>query len=153
MSRVIIRPAEERDIDAIIALFADDSLGGHGDTVDPAARPAYRAAFEKISQSPTDMLYVAELDGQVAGTFQTTLITTMSGRGGCSLTISAVQTRADLRGRGIGSAMMRFAVARAREAGADKAQLVSSKRRVDAHRFYERAGFVSSHVGFQMKLE
>ena len=150
---VLVRPAERRDIAAIAALFADDALGGHGDTTDESARPYYEAAFGRIAASPNDTLYVAEWKGQVAGTFQTTLITTMSGRGASSLTVSAVQTRADLRGRRIGEQMMRFAIEEARARGARLVQLMSNGKRVDAHRFYERLGFARSHAGFKMKLE
>jgi hypothetical protein len=32
-------------------------------------------------------------------------------------------------------------------------QLTSNNARSDAHRFYERLGFVPSHVGFKMLLE
>lgn len=148
-----IREARLADMPAIAALFAADELGGHGDTTDPAALPLYRAAFERIATSHSDRLYVAELDSEVVGTFQTTLITTMTGRGSSSLTIEAVQTRADMRGRGIGDAMIRFAIDRAREAGARVVQLSSNAARLDAHRFYRRLGFVQSHVAFKMDLD
>jgi GNAT superfamily N-acetyltransferase len=150
--QVLIRPAERHDIGAIVALFADDAVGGHGDTTDESARPRYEAAFERIAASPNDMLYVAEWKGEVVGTFQTTLLTTMSGQGSSSLTVSAVQTRADLRGHGIGEQMMRFAIEEAQAKGARLVQLMSSGKRLDAHRFYERLGFVRSHAGFKMKL-
>lgn len=149
---LVIRPAELRDVPALAALFADDGVGGHGDTTDPAALPDYEAAFRQIAHSLNDTLYVAELDGAVAGTFQTTLITSMTGRGATNLTIEAVQTRADLRGHGIGAAMIEFAVARAREAGARLVQLSSNNKREAAHRFYRRLGFEQSHAGFKMKL-
>jgi GNAT superfamily N-acetyltransferase len=149
---VLVRPAERKDIRAIVALFADDRLGGHGDTTDESARPRYEAAFERIAASPNDMLYVAEWKGEVVGTFQTTLLTTMSGQGSSRLNISAVQTRADLRGRGIGAQMIRFAVAEAQAKGARQVQLMSDARRTDAHHFYERLGFARSHAGFKMKL-
>lgn len=149
---VLVRPAERKDIGAIAALFADDAVGGHGDTADESARPRYEAAFGRIAASPNDMLYVAELKGEVVGTFQTTLVTTMSGQGSSSLTIAAVQTRADLRGRRIGEQMMRFAIEEARAKGARLVQLMSNGKRTDAHRFYERLGFARSHVGFKMKL-
>jgi GNAT superfamily N-acetyltransferase len=152
LSKLAIRPAERRDIAAIVALFAADALGGHGDTTDEGARASYVAAFERIAASPSDTLYVAELEGAVVGTFQTTWITTMSGRGAANLTVEAVQTRADLRGQGIGEKMMRFAIGEARRGGARLVQLSSNNARTDAHRFYERLGFSRSHAGFKMKL-
>jgi GNAT superfamily N-acetyltransferase len=149
---VLVRPAERSDIAAIVALFADDAVGGHGDTTEESARPRYEAAFGRIAASPNDMLYVAEWKGEVAGTFQTTLVTTMSGQGSSSVTVSAVQTRADLRGHRIGEQMMHFAIEEARAKGARLVQLMSNGKRIDAHRFYERLGFVKSHAGFKMKL-
>jgi predicted N-acetyltransferase YhbS len=149
---VLVRPAERRDIAAIVALFADDAVGGHGDTTDESTRPRYEAAFGRIAASPNEMLYVADWKGEVVGTFQTTLMTTMSGQGTSSLTVSAVQTRADLRGHRIGEQMMRFAIEEARAKGARLVQLMSNGKRIDAHRFYERLGFVKSHAGFKMKL-
>ena len=56
-------------------------VGGHGDTTD-ARRIAglCRGAFRRDRQaSPNDTLYVAELDGEVVGTFQTTMITSHAG--------------------------------------------------------------------------
>ncbi|MGO1257775.1 MAG: GNAT family N-acetyltransferase [Brachybacterium sp.] len=39
-----------------------------------------------------------------------------------------------------------------REQGATLAQLTTDVARVDAHRFYERLGYVQSHVGFKRPL-
>ncbi|MFN3718999.1 MAG: GNAT family N-acetyltransferase [Rhizobium rhizophilum] len=150
---VTIREATENDLEAIIALFADDPLGGHGDTNDPQALPDYRAAFRKIATSPNETLFVAERDGEVVGTFQTMVTTTLTARGASALIIEAVQTRADMRGRGIGAAMIGFAVEKARESGMRLVQLTSNAVRTDAHRFYERLGFSPSHIGFKMKLK
>jgi GNAT superfamily N-acetyltransferase len=151
-SGIAIRPAKLSDLDALVALFADDSLGGHGDTTDPAALAQYRAAFERIVASPNDDLYVAETSTAVIGTIQTTLITSLTARGASNLLIEAVQVRADMRGRGVGAQMIRFAVQKGREAGARLIQLTSNAARTDAHRFYERLGFDRSHVGFKKKL-
>lgn len=149
---VEIRAAERADVAAIAAMFAADQLGGHGDSADPADLPAYLAAFDQISTSPNDQLYVAVLNGEVVGTFQTTLITSLTGRGSSSLTIEAVHTRGDMRGHGIGQAMINHAIEQAREAGARLVQLMSNASRTDAHRFYARLGFTQSHLGFKMKL-
>lgn len=151
-AKLVIRPARRDDVAALVALFAADSLGGHGDSTDPAAFPDYFAAFDRISASANDRLYVAELGGAVVGTFQTTLITSMSARGSTNMNVEAVQTRGDVRGKGIGEAMMRFAIERAKEGGARQVQLMSNNSRVAAHRFYERLGFARSHAGFKLKL-
>ncbi|WP_292895840.1 GNAT family N-acetyltransferase [Nitratireductor sp.] len=150
---LLIRIAEKRDVAAIVALFAADAVGGHGDTTEAEAAGAYLAAFERISCSPNDTLYVAELHGSVVGTFQTTLIPGMPGRGRTSFQIEAVQTRQDLRGRGIGASMIRHAVEKARACDARLVQLMSNETRKRAHGFYERLGFAKSHVGFKMKLK
>lgn len=150
---VQIREATENDLAAIVALFADDPLGGHGDTTDPAALPDYRAAFVRIAASRNETLYVAIRNDEVIGTFQTMVTTTLTARGSSNLIIEAVQTRADMRGRGIGAAMIGFAIDKAREDGMRLVQLTSNAQRKDAHRFYERLGFVPSHLGFKMKLK
>ncbi|HEV7320261.1 MAG TPA: GNAT family N-acetyltransferase [Ensifer sp.] len=152
-TELLIRKAERKDLAAIVALFAGDQLGGHGDTIDPAAFGDYVAAFEKIAASTLQTLYVAVLGDEVVGTFQTALHTTLSGRGSSSLIIEAVQTRADMRGRRIGERMMRHAIAEAKDRGAAKVRLTSNALRSDAHRFYERLGFVRSHFGFLMPLK
>ncbi|MBC7281532.1 GNAT family N-acetyltransferase [Hoeflea sp.] len=148
-----IRAARRDDVAAIAALFAQDTLGGHGDSADPADLPLYLAAFDRIAQSPNDALYVAVLGGEVVGTFQTTLITSLTGKGSSSLTIEAVHTRSDMRGRGIGQAMINHAIAEARGKGARLVQLMSNAARLDAHRFYRNLGFTQSHAGFKMKLD
>lgn len=148
-----IREARREDVLAIVVLFAADEIGGHGDTTDPAALPLYEAAFDRIAASPADTLYVAELEGEVVGTFQTMLITSMTGRGSSALTIEAVQTRSDKRGLGVGEVMIRFAIEQGRRAGAKTAKLTSNAARADAHRFYRRLGFAQSHVGFKLKLD
>ncbi|MGB3387521.1 MAG: GNAT family N-acetyltransferase [Pseudaminobacter sp.] len=153
LQSLTIRPATHSDIPAIVALFAADELGGHDDTTDPAVLPLYRAAFERIEASANDTLYVAELDGEVVGTFQTTLIVSMTGRGAATLRLEAVQTRSDKRGMGIGEKMVRFAIGQARDCGARTVHLTSNLKRTDAHRFYNRLGFEHSHAGFKLKLE
>lgn len=150
--QIEIRLAEREDVAAIAAMFAQDTLGGHGDSAEPADLPFYLAAFEQIAASCHDALFVAVISGEVAGTFQTTLITSMTGRGSTSLVIEAVHTRIDMRGQGIGEAMIRHAIEQGRARGVRLVQLMSNAARTDAHRFYSRLGFVQSHLGFKMKL-
>ena len=66
--------------------------------------------------------------------------------------VEAVQTRPDMRGRGIGAQMIGFCIEEARRLGLRQVQLTSNAARTDAHRFYERLGFAKSHLGFKYKL-
>jgi GNAT superfamily N-acetyltransferase len=149
---ILIRPARSDDLPALIALFAADALGGHGDTCDASALDAYRAAFDAIAADPRGGLYAAELDGRVVGTFQLILVRSLPGRGALRAFLEAVQVDEALRGRRIGEAMVRFAMAEAGRAGAQSLALTSNKVRTDAHRFYRRLGFASSHEGFKIAL-
>lgn len=150
---LVIRPALEADLPALIALFADDPLGGHDDTTDSQASDDYLQAFEAIDASPNEQLFVAEIGGEVVGTFQLVFSRTLTGRGALSMIIEAVQTRADMRGRGIGARMIGHAVEEARQRDCRLVQLTSNMARTDAHRFYERLGFAKSHFGFKMRLK
>ena len=153
MSQTKIREARSSDVAALVAIFAADELGGHGDTTAPEIFGEYLRAFERIASSPDQTLYVAERDGQVVGTFQTMVVTSLVGRGSSSMIIEAVQTRGDMRGRGIGGQMIEFAIAEAKRRGLRLVQLTSNASRTDAHRFYERLGFKQSHLGFKMALK
>jgi GNAT superfamily N-acetyltransferase len=68
------------------------------------------------------------------------------------MTIEAVRVRTDRRGGGLGRQLMTYAIERARDRGCRMVQLTTDKRRTDAHRFYERLGFVASHEGMKLKL-
>jgi GNAT superfamily N-acetyltransferase len=97
-------------------------------------------------------LLIAFRDGQPAGTLQLTLVGGLSRKGSTRAIIEAVRVHRDLRGLGLGSELILDAISRARREGACIVQLTSDASRVDAHRFYERLGFVKSHAGFKMDL-
>nr|WP_246801684.1 GNAT family N-acetyltransferase [Rhizobium leguminosarum] len=134
-------------------MFSADALGGHGDTMEPEAFPEYLRAFAVIEASPDQTLYVAERRGEVVGTFQTMVTTSLTGRGSSAMIIEAMQTRADMRGQGVGGLMIEFAIAEAKGRGIGRVALTSNAVRKDAHRFYERLGFKPSHLGFKMALK
>ncbi len=149
---ISIREARAEDLEVIIRLHEEDSLGSHGDAWLPETKPAYEAAFAAIAASPDNTLYVAESEGRVVGTFQLTLIPNLTGRGATRVKVESVKVSAALRSQGIGARMMAFAEEAARAGGARMMELTSNKRRADAHRFYERLGFSKSHEGFKKSL-
>jgi GNAT superfamily N-acetyltransferase len=146
----VFRPATAADIPAIVAMLADDMLGAarEGDPADPA----YLAAFYAIAADPNELLAVAEIDGRVAGTVQIGFLPGLSRKGAWRGQIEAVRVAALFRGRGLGEAMIRWALDQCRARGCAMVQLTTDKRRADAQRFYGRLGFVASHEGMKLEL-
>ncbi|WP_460406927.1 GNAT family N-acetyltransferase [Actinophytocola sediminis] len=149
MNRTNIRRATVADVPAIVAMLADDPLGA---TRESPGDPAYAAAFAEIDRDERQYLAVAELDGEVVGTLQLTFIPGLSRRGATRALIEAVRVRADQRGAGLGRRLAEWAIEQARSRGAAMVQLTTDASRVDAHRFYEKLGFVPSHVGMKLAL-
>jgi GNAT superfamily N-acetyltransferase len=56
------------------------------------------------------------------------------------------------RGGGLGAAMIDWAISEARSRQCALVQLTTDKSRTDAHRFYQRLGFVASHEGMKLAL-
>ncbi|MWK34906.1 GNAT family N-acetyltransferase [Actinomadura sp. J1-007] len=159
------RAATVDDLPEIVRLLADDPLGAARET--PAAGasgpgasgagadavPApYAAAFAAIEKDPNNLLVVAEADGRVAGTMQITYIPGLTYTGGERAQIEGVRIAAEQRGRGIGQAMIGWAIEQARLRGCRLVQLTTDRQRPDAVRFYQKMGFRPSHMGMKFHL-
>ena len=153
---VVLRRARLDDLDALIRLLSDDAVSAsRGDQADPADLPAYRTALAEIIDDPSNdvLLVVDDVDRPLA-TMQLTRIPGMARRGSTRLLVEAVRVASELRSGGIGSAMMRWVTDVAAPATRSSlVQLTSDEARIDAHRFYERLGFVGSHRGFKYRVE
>jgi ribosomal protein S18 acetylase RimI-like enzyme len=141
-----IRRARREDVPAIVALYADDMLGAARET--PDALDCYYDVFDRVDGE----LLVGEMDGVVVATMQLTMIQQLSAQGGKVAQIESVRVARALRSHGLGAILIRDAIERARAAGCARVQLTSNQSRKDAHRFYERLGFVASHTGFKLAL-
>ena len=144
-----IRDAREDDLDAIAALLADDGLGRGREA---PGDPAYAAAFRRMQNQPGNVYMLAIEDYQVIACLQYTVIHGLSRSGMSRAQIEGVRVHAEHRGRGLGETMMRAAIDRARADGCGLVQLTTDRSRDDAHRFYERLGFVASHHGMKLGL-
>ncbi|MEP7762863.1 GNAT family N-acetyltransferase [Sanguibacter sp. 25GB23B1] len=148
---VAIRRATSADVPAIVRLLADDPLGASRET--PHHLAPYEAAFARIDADPQHRLVVAERDGVVVGTLQLTILPGLSRQGATRGLVEAVRVDSSVRGGGLGTELLAWAVEAARESGCTMVQLTTDASRTDAHRFYERLGFVGSHLGFKLVLD
>jgi GNAT superfamily N-acetyltransferase len=143
-----VRRATRADVVPIVELTVADQIGPPRD--DPSEPAPYLAA---IDADPAQLLVVVDdAAGDVVATLQLTYIPGIARRGGTRAQIEAVRVRDDLRRRGIGGALIAWAIDQARERGCAIVQLTSNKERLDAHRFYGRLGFDATHEGFKLRL-
>jgi GNAT superfamily N-acetyltransferase len=150
---VVLRRAALPDVSAIVALLADDDLGATRDGIrDPADLAVYQRAFAAIDRDAAQLLVVGEVGGRLVATLQLMFLPGLSHRGAVRAQIEAVRVAAELRGHGLGQAMMTWAIDEARRRGCSLVQLSTNKSRSDAHRFYQRLGFVASHEGMKLPL-
>ncbi len=148
-----LRRAAAGDVPAIVDLLAADQLGATRDGVssDEDLQP-YLSAFNAIDADPAHLLLVAADGAQVLATMQVSFLPGLARRGALRAQIEAVRVRDDHRSRGLGAALFQWAIEEARRRHCALVQLTTDKSRADAHRFYERLGFVASHEGLKLKL-
>jgi GNAT superfamily N-acetyltransferase len=150
--RVLIRSATEGDLGPLVELLVLGAVAGAPESTEaPTDLEPYRAALGAIRVGEGDLL-VAERDGAVVGVCQLIVFRHLQHRGGRCAEIESVHVHPARRGQGIGTDLLRAAIARARELGCYRVQLTSNTARTEAHRFYQRLGFEASHVGFKMTL-
>ncbi|MGB8994388.1 MAG: GNAT family N-acetyltransferase [Pseudonocardiaceae bacterium] len=147
---VVIRRATASDLAAIVALLVDDEIAVGRESPDDLT--PYQRAFEVIEADKHELLVVAERNGEVIGTVQLSLLPGLSRRGAFRAQIEGVRVASSERGNALGVYLLEWAIDQARSWGCQLVQLTSDKRRVDAHRFYERIGFTATHEGFKLTL-
>jgi ribosomal protein S18 acetylase RimI-like enzyme len=153
ISKVTMRRARRDDVGVIIAMLADDPLGGARECLeDPLPQPYFKA-FETVDRDPNIQLVVAEDgEGAVVGCLQLCILPGLSSQGASRGLLEDVRVAKHCRSRGIGEQMVQWAVAEARDRGCKLVELLTHNTRVDAQRFYERLGFARSHVGMTLRF-
>ena len=141
------------DLPSIVRLLAEDELSSQRERYDDPLPVLYYAAFDQIGKDANHELIVAELNGEVIGTLHLIFFPSISFQGGLRAQIESVRVDKNRRNQGIGHAMMKWVIQRAREHGAHIVQLTTHMSREDAHRFYERLGFKASHLGMKLSLK
>ncbi|HXD46976.1 MAG TPA: GNAT family N-acetyltransferase [Pseudolabrys sp.] len=152
MSDLTFRRATAADIEAIVALLADDALGATREDPGPPLNPRYAQAFAAIDADPNQVLAVVEEGGAIAGCLQLTFIPGLSRKGLWRGQIESVRIASSRRGGGLGRRMFKWAIEECRKRGCEIVQLTTDKSRAEARRFYESLGFTASHEGMKLAL-
>ena len=147
------RSAIEEDLEAIVAMLADDELGKIRENYQLPLPGQYLEAFKKIQADKNHELIVVEDDDkQLVGTLQLSFLQYLTYRGGIRAQIEAVRIKKELRGSGLGTTMFKWAIERAKQRKAHVLQLTTDKKRPAALEFYKKLGFRPSHEGMKLHL-
>lgn len=146
------RLATRNDLEAIVAMLADDKLGAQRETFALPLPDEYCRAFAAIDADANNELVVACMDEKIVGVLQITFIPNLTYRGSWRAQIEGVRTQKDMRAQGVGTALVKRAIERARERNCALVQLTTDKQRPAAIAFYERLGFRASHEGMKLKM-
>lgn len=152
MNDVTLRAATAADLPRIVELLADDPLGSTRESPGVPLASAYTTAFAEITAQAGNGIIVADADGEVVGCLQLTIVPGLSRLGAKRAFVEGVRVAVKYRSHGIGELLVREAIERARRSSCSLVQLTTDRSRTDAHRFYERLGFVPSHVGFKLEV-
>ena len=153
MPRIFVRRATRQDVPDIVRMLADDMLGSQREKYQDPLPGSYYDAFEQIENDPNAELIVLEAENEIIGTLQLDFINGLSFQGGQLAQIEAVRVDGRHRNKGIGRALLQWAIEYARAKKCHLVQLASNNQRSDAQRFYLDLGFVASHVGMKLYLD
>ncbi len=150
---ITIREATEKDIPCILELYRQLTITTSPTEQNYSANlDVYQRAFSKIKAFTGCELLVAEEISEVVGTIVLIIVPNLSHKALPWAAVENVVVDERYRRQGIGRLLMDYATARAREAGCYKIQLISDKRRTEAHKFYRTLGYKASGHGFRLYL-
>ncbi len=101
---------------------------------------------------PDHKLLVYELDDDVVAFISIHFVPYIALQGNAAI-ITYFAVDQEMRSKGIGKEMEEYAVKLAKEKNCARIQLHSNIRRKDAHRFYERQGYIESPKYFHKPLK
>lgn len=166
MSEPLLRPLRAADIPALARLGRESFIAKFGMLYSPEDLATFldsthsEAAVAAEFAAPDKLYCVAEQDGELVGYGKLGLACGWPehARGSHAIELKQLYTAPELAGRGLGTALMAWVLAEAREHGADEIQLSVWSENHGAQRFYARYGFekvadITFRVGEQLDEE
>lgn len=125
-----------KDLPALVALYAQLHPGE-----EHAPEEQLASVFAEILSSRYFEVVVAEVEGSVVGSCYLNVIPNLTRGAKPYAIVENVVTTAELRNRGVGKAVVGFALSRAWERGCYKVMLQTGSKSEAKHGFYRRCGF------------
>jgi len=149
MQDILIREAREPDVARILELYRQAGI-----EAEPGFTPQEaRVHLTLFQQYPSFRVFVAEVQGEVVGTYELLIMDNLAKRGRRSGVVEDVAVSPRFQGQGIGRAMMRHAQDECRQAGCYKLVLSSGLQRTAAHAFYDALGFERHGYSFRVDVK
>jgi GNAT superfamily N-acetyltransferase len=143
-----IRKAVESDLPFILRLYAQPGV----DDDEVLSLDAALKIFRQMASYPRYHVHVATIGGAIVGTFALLVMDNLAHVGAPSAVVEDVCVDEQLRGRGVGKAMMQHAMKVATDCGCYKLTLSSNIVRTRAHDFYRSLGFEQHGLSFRVDL-
>jgi GNAT superfamily N-acetyltransferase len=147
---VLVRPATADDLSDLLRLY--QQLGESRPSALPADSDKAKSLMEVIAALPGRQLLVAEVGPKVLGTADLLIVPNLTHGGAPWAVVENVVVEEGAQRRGVGRALMEDVVRRCTDASCYKVQLLSNKRRSQAHQFYRSVGFEAIAEGFRRYL-
>lgn len=142
---IVIRQATIRDLPRILELYEQLT-----EEKPDLSEETTKQVFAEIESLPRQKFLVAEKDGLVTGTLFLQVVPNLSHHARPWAVIENMVVDREYRRQGIGRILIEQAFIYCREAGCYKVQLLSNKKRQEAHQFYRSVGFEDSAMGFRI---
>jgi GNAT superfamily N-acetyltransferase len=146
-----IRDAGEADLAAVLALLRQDAIREVDEPIEISE--GQRAALREIIAARHQQVLVGEIEGVIVATCQVAWLRRLIYDGSMICNVESVRVSGEARGKGLGAELMEYVCAEARRRRCARIELTTNRRRGRAVRFYERLGFVPSHVGMKLYLK
>jgi ribosomal protein S18 acetylase RimI-like enzyme len=148
---IALRPATPADVTALAALARDSFVAAFGRLYRPEDLALFldewrtEEAYREALAVPAKRVQLAEIDGRLAGYAVIALGDGFDERPAPQparpAMLSQLYCAAEATGRGLGAALIEWAIGEARAWGADALQLSVFSENFGAQRFYQRYGF------------
>lgn len=144
MAPVDIHEASANDVAELVALFAQLGYGASPEEVS--------SRVEELGADPQSRFFVAILDGRLVGAV-TLYFVPVAHQAGSWCRLTALIVDEQVRGRGVGQALVAASEEAARAASCARVEATSATARADAHAFYERLGYRPEAIHFLKLLD